>query len=196
MMKRNRLIAVGGLFLLLFGCSNNENERNESSPPKEVSVQASSLLDPDQTELKLHLNWTGSGAVTFAEPSSVVMSYELWQNGTAIDPGGTFPSVDPAESVSFALRPSAKELGKQTFSISFPDSAVMTTELPGLPTEPEPVAHGAVQLLGIDEAIIQPGEKKAVWGYAATEIGKTSPGSEDELKQSPWALIVYVEAVQ
>lgn len=194
MMKRNRWIAVGGLSLLLFGCSNDENEINETSPPKEVTVQASSLLDPDQTELKLHLNWTGSGAVTFAKPSDVVMSYELWQNGMVIDPGGTFPSVEPAESVSFALHPSAKALGKQTFSISFPDSAAMTTELPGLPTEP--VAYGAVQLLGIDEAIIQPGEKKAVWGYAATEIGKTSPGDEDELKQSPWGLIVYVEAVQ
>lgn len=194
MIKRSRRIAVGGLSLLLFGCSIDENETNETSPSKEVTVQASSLLDPDQTELKLHLNWTGSGAVTFAKPADVVMSYELWQNGTVIDPGGTFPSVEPAESVSFALQPSAKALGKQTFSISFPNSAAMTTELPGLPTEP--VAHGAVQLLGIDEAIIQPGEKKAVWGYAATEIGKTSPGDEDELKQSPWGLIVYVEAVQ
>ncbi|MCP3760948.1 hypothetical protein NLX67_00880 [Domibacillus sp. A3M-37] len=194
-MKKWAMMLAGGI--MLAGCSEKtEKPASQNTQSDEWVVYGDELFSAEeQKRLGAHMDLLGGDAVRISGPAAVTASYELWQNGKIVEPGGTLSPTEKAENISFSIRPSAKANDKDTLTISYNDgNAVFATEISALPVES--LAHGAIDLTGIDGMAIAPGEKKAVWGYAAVKVEDVSPGSEKELKQSPWGLIVYIEAAQ
>ncbi|MET1030419.1 hypothetical protein [Domibacillus tundrae] len=47
-----------------------------------------------------------------------------------------------------------------------------------------------------DGMVIQPGERKALWGYGANAGNEMSASTEESIQNADWGVLVYIEAAK
>lgn len=176
--------------LLMTGCT----QVSVPAPAKTetIIVTDSELFTGEMQKLAPHLDIISGDAVDFNKTSDITVSFEVWQDGKRVE-SATGIADSEAETLSFSLRPDSRDPKKQLITMAFNDGGTsLKAQIDSMPVDI--FGQGPVELTGSDGLAIKPGEKKAVWGYAAKKENAFSANSIEDVKKSSWGLLIYIKA--